>query len=120
MRLLLPLYLAIRPAVSFSVASPYLENLQASNGLLLPGNLTLPTNDSLAVAANAPSYECIGGVEYGDNIPLKSCRQAQYDLLEHLELNHGRIITVKDRRGIGRAGNADVALPYMSLSCRWL
>lgn len=116
MRLLLALYSVIRFAVSLSLASSQLSSPPPSVGLLLPGNLTLPTNDSLVFAAKPPDYDCIRGADYGDTIPLRSCRQAQYNLLEHLEVNHGRIISFKDRRGIGGAGHADVALPYMSLS----
>jgi len=119
MRYLLALYPAIRLAVSLSIASPNFLNLQPSSELLLPGNFTLPTNVSGPLVAKAPKYDCIGGAEYGDSVSLRSCRDAQYSLLENLEISPIRILSFKDRRGIGGAGHADVPLPYMSLSCKF-
>lgn len=107
-------------SLSLNLQSRQDMDILPSDDLLLPGNFTAISNNSLAVAVGTPTYDCVGGSQYGDRLPLGSCRDAQNRLFENLHIHLSKIITFKDRNGRGGSGIAEIPLPYLALSCKSL
>ena len=79
------------------------------------GNVSSPTS-ILSLVASRPMFQCIGGAEYGDSIRLESCRDAASRLLASAGSQRQRILSFINRNIQAAVGEADVILPYISLS----
>ena len=97
-----------------------LPSLQSLNSPPL-GNLIPPMNNSEPANVSAPlttqaTYECIGGSDYGNAINASSCLNAANGLLSDVPFSSKRFLSFKDRRGFGGTKDAEIILPYFSLS----
>ena len=113
--LLLQSVLWIQISRAFSLPPTQILGGQSPGNGILVGNFSSPNNISSLVASR-PLFQCIGGADYGDNINFDSCRDAASRLLGTAGSHTRRILAFRDRNIQDAAGDADVILPYLSLS----
>lgn len=91
-------------------ASLSLDMLQSGASLLLSGNHTLPTNLTSIINKGSPKVNCDQGQ---DNIYLRSCREAQRNLLKRLDADDDEFLSFRNRDG---SASANIVLPYVEFS----
>lgn len=91
-------------------ASISLDILRSGASLLLSGNHTLPTNLTSIISGGSPKFNCDKGQ---DNIRLRSCREAQRNLLKKLDVDDDEFLSFRNRDG---SFSANIILPYVEFS----
>ena len=101
--------------INLTLALNLADPLHNINIAPTPTTPTSPSNRSLGLDA---TFSCIGGPDYGDEIPISSCTDAANEMLANLPYSHREKLSFGIRDGGGGRG-VMVPLPYMSISCMW-